>query len=410
MANHKSIAYWHIKNEQYYQELNIFMKDIEMHSKNYKKPSLIYQLEDSREDFIKRFVMDTVTFHLGPNKDSLSFDIIFCICDNVVDEFSVESRVSLVTNNMQYPELSIITYISDTNNFINIFTEMTSTDFNYKKFTNQSNIFFNFPKKNTQITFNGGCIHGNVRTSLDARHSYSIKIYVYDKEEIIQEKKSDLSLKTYNVLKIESQNENILTKIKKDVFTWNFLNNLLYNKSLKQIFEDDDYDTEKCFHLIMPTVKLSDVPPRFIQRYKMENVFQSYIRTWITHEMNKNEKKEPCLNIEKNLTIFNFLLIVSNVFLLPKLCEFYGLDKKCDINITNILFMKLDAIDLIEQILFKSKLIIILSLSGFHKIVFEDGITLSISAGDAVIFSAFIHSKYKVLSDSAEVFIITTEF
>ena len=51
MSHDKSIAYWHIKNENFDKELNTFMKNIEMHSKNYKKSSLIYHLKESREDF-----------------------------------------------------------------------------------------------------------------------------------------------------------------------------------------------------------------------------------------------------------------------------------------------------------------------------------------------------------------------
>jgi hypothetical protein len=408
-----SVRYWqiHPQDETFDEDMDTFLNETRIKEGINKSFSLTDQSETTN-NFIKKFITETTAFHLSRidiENNIRNFNVIFSINSNTNSNFKTEGRINESTKQYEYPVLSINTYISDDYSHVNVFTEMNLNDFNYKKFTDQKSIFFNSPLRNTQLTFDGRKMSGIL--VLNEPHnlieSFSIKINVFNKPEethVINNCDS-IRLPKTKFKSIESK-ENIITQTNDAILNWNFFNNVLYNKKLS---DTSILVCGKCVHFLKSEEPIS-TNTRFIQRFKIENVFQDYILKWITHEISTSigNKNDSC-NLQSTPSILNFLLFVSTVLLLPKICEFYNLDKKCNIDITDMIYLKVFVLKEIQHILDKSKSVIIIGLSGVSTLSFEDGIQLNLSPGEALVYTGYIDRKMKVEEETeSSVIIITT--
>lgn len=399
----ESVRYWQIEASKKFDE-NMEESVMGMiNSKSIEKIFLVDTRKKSSSDFVENFVRETVKFHfskLEKNLNSLNeYDILFSICNNFSNGFVPACREES-DEHTQYPELSIITYVSSCNqNYIQVFTEMSSDDYKYKKFMDQTNIYFNFPRKNTQITFAGRHLSGNIQSDENSTISeaYSIIIHAYKKLEKVPNNvfytNSSTSSDNYSIFEIKESKENIIIKsTTENVFNWEFFNNLLYNKSVEKKIIEEFFECGKCVHLIGSQTS----PKRSIQRYKIENVFQDYIQKWITQEIRSELRSKHIINLHTLSSVFYFILFLLTDHLLPKLCEFSGLEKKNNLNITNIFFLRLRDLEEIQQILQKSSVVGMIGIAGSSELIFGDGLSGSIIAGDCIFFSGTVVQKIDI--------------
>uniref|UniRef100_A0A6C0LQ16 Fe2OG dioxygenase domain-containing protein n=1 Tax=viral metagenome TaxID=1070528 RepID=A0A6C0LQ16_9ZZZZ len=122
-------------------------------------------------DILEKFVFDTALFHVNHHHTEDS--------SNNINDYFIEfwmKNTPLVNNihidcdegereinkNLVYPTKSIITYLND-HLYPTLFTNIDAENYKYKSFEKENNIKLIFPKKNTQVAFDGSKYHGEIK-------------------------------------------------------------------------------------------------------------------------------------------------------------------------------------------------------------------------------------------------------
>ena len=222
------------------------------------KSTDIIDLKRDNYNVIEKAVLEMAYFHLKENNIEFNPDIHIieywskintnddlCTFHFDKDEMLFEKRGKLLG-----PILSCVTYLSDSLDST-LITEMDEDTFKYKKFNSQNKIFISYPRKNTQITFNGNHLHGVVNIFDEYAYKTEERVIlvfnIFDKEisnykyltynNYKNENLNDLISKNEEILEIKSMNKPFI-KIRNDqIFNNNFYDNLFYKRINSTSFE-----------------------------------------------------------------------------------------------------------------------------------------------------------------------------
>ena len=135
--------------------------------------------------YIENFLYDTMIYHL--NNLNLTANYIEFWNKKIINTKSINNwhfdKDEFFYNNYRkfiIPKLTIITYLEDSDIPI-LIPRISHEDYLYKKFEDKTDFIMYFPKKNTQLVFNGGeQMHGvvDIIKSLEEKQEKSRKILV----------------------------------------------------------------------------------------------------------------------------------------------------------------------------------------------------------------------------------------
>lgn len=417
----KEIGYWTIQtSETLDTELESYLNWVIGKKKLYRP----FILNGHGNTFIDSFVTRTVMFHITNDLNaylSEEYEVVYEVRNNRKGTFSKE---------IGEPELTIITYITNpsfcSNDCLHVFTEINLSDYKYKKFELQENIFFYSPQKNTQLTYDGNCFSGF--TGTDAKSDgYHIVINVYPKKVDCLEParfKHDIPTSDIYSFTIVACPEYITQIPDEKMFSWSFFNNLLYNQdnvTVEKMLGEVKPDVGKCLRLTKVSVgDVSDklvLSERKVRGFEIRHVIPPYVLQWIMNDVKKEktdiENNGEIIHLQDRPSIFHFLLFLFNSEILPKLAEYYKSGHKTRLNITNILFLKFEDLHKVkakEREFYYNVIIDLIPKEKNTDILFEeDGAVLSSNGGDAILYACDLHRITDIKKMLEYVIIITIE-
>jgi hypothetical protein len=263
----ENINIWNLSEQIYSDEL---LREIDV---NVAKNSETFLLDMKKTNYsvLEKYVYDIAMFHLKrlQNTENNESECGECGEDEIKDKYYVEFWVkdryqhstlhvdcdeNLKKQELEYsyPLLSSVTYLNDCD-IPTVITNIDMDRYMYKDFEKNLNLFFSFPKKGKQITFDGKYYHGSalLNNDLDNTKSnprYILLVNLWDKQptnisyynnsnNIITDVVFD-SEKLLNLMPEELQEETNLKTIglDKDVMNYRLFEAILYNNKNKCVF------------------------------------------------------------------------------------------------------------------------------------------------------------------------------
>jgi hypothetical protein len=376
-------------------------------------------LDFNKEQFslLEKYVYDIAVFHFKRLKLISETDVNL---NNIVDKYYIEFWVKnkyqtsglhvdcdehLRINNLEYnyPLLSSVTYLND-NNFPTLITNIDIERYMYKEFEKDLSLFFSFPKKNKQITFDGKYFHGSaiiddesqpVNPSDEPR--YILAINFWDKKPTNVEYYKPITCNFYEtneLIHIEfdelKEESNILIfGLDKDIINYNLFDDILYRennhlfKNFKNIvinnsgnesknkitnyklFLDETIEVKKLemqikskYGNIMEEAKeLMDENVcikynRFLQRFVCPKIYCSNVCTWIINECEKyakdnggwtkkRHKNYPTTDLPvENVKVISGFVLNSIKVIGDKIKQSYCLNDEITLNFQDLFIVK----------------------------------------------------------------------
>lgn len=316
-------------NKQKYSILEKYVYDIALF--HLKRLQIIHETDANMNNIIEKYYIEFWT------KKKYDTSLLHVDCDEYLKNKQLEYN---------YPLLSSVTYLNDCK-FPTLITNIDMERYMYKEFEKDLSLFFSFPKKNKQITFDGKYFHGSAviddeLNPLDTSNKdrFIIAINLWDKKPInvgyyqhssyISNFTKDENDKLINIDSVELQEETNLLSIgvDKDIMNYKLFNNLLYKreKHLFKIFKDmivDNSESEsenkitnykifldetievkklesqlktKYGYIVEDAKELMDDNApikynRFLQRFVYHKIYCPNVCTWIINECEKYAKE-----------------------------------------------------------------------------------------------------------------------
>lgn len=377
------IKIWTIKSDNSDEIIN----EIKNYSNNIMSTRLL-NLDQEEFDILEKYIYDIAVFHFKRLNIDISNDYyveFWCKDKFQTHVLHVDcDEVEKLNSNYIYPLISCVTYFNN-NNYPTIITDIEHEDYLFKDFEHKKRIFFSFPEKYKQITFNGKYYHGSSKlsefsdnedrfiiainlwnkkpTSIEYYTSFN-KINKYQKEQLIEITLNEKELqkiylpdniKQYNLLNdiLYNKYEYAFDFLKKDINIENSKDNkniiLLYKKYIlnnKNIKNDIVLDIE---FIKNNTFTLN----RFYQRFIIKNFYNEICCNWIISEAENFASKNgwtttrhinyPTTDIpvEKIPKIFTFIL-ESTKNLCNEIEKYYNLSTDIRFNIIDLFIVKYD--------------------------------------------------------------------
>ena len=433
----------------------------------------LLNLHKDEYDILEKYIFDTAVFHLSQRVEDSSNNIhdYFVefwmknrpLLNNIHIDCDEEDREK--DNKYIYPTKSIIVYLTD-HLYPTIFTNVDIEKYKYKYFDKENNIKLVFPKKNTQVSFDGSKYHGEIRLNdisqvddENERLILAINIWNHKPKNIdFYESCLDVSSKIYNkttsLIKISNINEKHTIDANKQL-NESLFNNLLYKNdvSICSLFKDkilEGLSNEKYYidiydksiynyeyndpdlqrELIMNDLKniaSENIKHnnRFLQRFVYENVFSNHVCKWILFEVNEfvNTHEWKLCRHQNYSTVDIPLQVLNNAFkyclfafssLFKKIFKSYCIPENYTPNIKDMFIVKYELYG--QKSLTSHKdgthLSFNIMLSdandyeggGTH---FDDGLTYYLNPGDVLVHSGFInHGSHDITKGERFVLVV----
>lgn len=434
-----SIKLWTI-NHDYSDEI---INEIKNYSDKISSTRLL-NLEQEHFDILEKCIYDIAVFHFK----RLNIDIIkdYYVEFWCKDKFQTHflhvdcDEVEKLNSNYIYPLMSCVTYFNNDNN-PTIITDVEHEEYLFKDFEYKKGIFFSYPEKYKQITFNGKYYHGSSKFSekySDNEDRFIIAINLWDKKPTsIEYYTSFNTIKKYQkdqLIEI-TLNENEVQKIylPDSIKHYDLLNDILYNKYenaldfLKNDINIENSKDNKNIILLYTKDILNDeniknnvvldiefiknnsfTLNRFYQRFTIEKYYNESLCNWIINESENyasiygwtttRHKHYPTTDIpvEKIPRIFTFVLesikILSN-----KIKKFYNLPNNTNFNVKDLFIVKYicNKQNHLKMHTDGSFITFNIALNESKNYegggtYFEDGLTTNLEQGDVLIHSGLI--------------------
>lgn len=321
-------------------------------------------------DAIEKYIFDITSFHLK-NRD---IDYNNCNIEFSIETQSNNFKIDYNKKSKKYPLFSIITFLDDEINPI-IFTKIDLESYKYKEIPCENTFLCFKPSCFYQIVFDSSTYYGFYK-SINTNGKF-IKINVWDCDI------SDVPIYTSNEINRENDIV-IITPVKKNDFyeTLNYknvINLFLYEKYDKISMLENillKYQENSTIIINNKTIDYYDISflediygnmakelypfvnkgcqniipienNRFYRNKIVQNILSKDICYWIINECEKIDNWETSiypnynnyLNIEKMPSILNFLLFVSNFWLMD-IRKLYNFDDKISLNIKDVFISK----------------------------------------------------------------------
>ena len=429
---------------------SIFEKEIIHQIKNISPGS--YILDESKNDMtlLEKFIYESKLFYSNLY-DNSGCIVEFCIIDediNNLNKFKLNCDINLryTTGKTNSPFLSVLTYFS-TEELAVIISDVTYKNYVFKDFKKNEKFNIFFPKQNQQILFDGSLYYGNADIleknihfkryclviNLWKSNPNNIETFNYpDFDKFVVTTKNDSIIEISNST-VNNKNlyydqelpydfyENMLysqenfkmkeelVKLIKDNYNENFYYTLSYNNDNKEICKKNKIIEDINFMNKLKDDPLIDnvINNRFLQRHLCQNFYSKSICQWIVHECDNYasnnggwssfiNKSYPInhLPIEKVSNIFSFILISFNE-IMQTIKNKYELTVDIDFNIMDLYVIRYDStgvneLDLHRDMGFFTINILLSDPKDFEGdgAYFNDGITINLNQGDAIIHSS----------------------
>ena len=355
---------------------------------------------NEKKTYIEKFIYEKSIYHL--NNRNLSAKYI---------EFWYKSTINMNSvNNWHFdkdekhydkyskfilPKLTIVTYFEDSDVPI-LIPRISPDDYLYKNFEDKHEVFIYFPKKNTQLIFNGGNeIHGvvDILNSIEKEQNKGRKILIVNLWDEIPDGLNivDLNKKIPNNKLINNNNsyiqfKNITDEIKRIIdvnskmFSFEFFNDLLYNKKIKLedsilmdikksykddnknliILKDKDYKSEEIINKInffkdydeINITNKINYKNRFLQRFIIDNIFDKFTCEFIINQAEiysknnngwttKRHDNYPTTDLPVS-NIKNIYVLILEKFksVFDKIGQYYVFPKDVTFNVQDLFIVK----------------------------------------------------------------------
>lgn len=315
------------------------------------------------------------------------------------------------------PLLTTITYLNDSS----IVNMITNLDIEKYKFKNLNDLEFciSFPKKYKHISFPGkfhysqinlqSLYENSVINSEDEKHK-CLYIHLYDKrprDVYFYYEKSE-NVFDSPMLKLNEVKNNKIMDIKKDVFNFDFFDDLIYRNdkvcilTVLSTIDLNDTTNHDIFYFkrdnfnilekINDEYRINIKEAKYDQVFVLEKYLQMEICAWIIHEVehfasNNDGWKENKIDLERVASVFSFIIYSSNL-ILQKIKSLYCIDENSVIKINDISIVK-NTEKFINSNHTDGDIFVKIGLNTFtdFTLQYKNGPHVNIDLGDMVIYS-----------------------
>lgn len=421
-------------------------------------------------DILEKFIYDTAVFHLNHHTDSSNnindYFIEFWIKNTLLINnihIDCDEHEKEMNNNFVYPTKSIITYLND-HLYPTLFTNIDIENYKYKSFEKENNIKLIFPKKNTQVLFDGSKYHGEINLNeifetddKNERLILAINIWKHkptniDLYEPYLSTTNDTYNKTTSLLNIAVNYDKHIIHADKQ-FSETLFDKLLFKNdvSICLLFKDEIQDclAKKNYYIdILDNSIYNDNQPnlqtesllkhienissdsiqinnRFLQRFVYNNFFSREICEWIIFEADEfgNKHGWNTFRHPNYPTIDIPLEVINPVFkccafafrnLFKQIFKSYCITEKYTANIADMFIVKYEVDSQKSLNIHKDgthlSFNIMLSDKNDYEgggTYFDDGITYYLNCGDVLVHSGYInHGSHDITKGARYVLVV----
>jgi hypothetical protein len=247
-----------------------------------EKANYLLDMNKQKYSILERYVYDIASFHLKRLNTHIESD------DDIKNNYYIEfwgkskhatsvlhvdcdEKLKIEQLEYKYPLLSSVTYLNDSNT-PTVITNIDMDRYMYKDFEKDQNLFFSFPKKGKQITFDGKYYHGSAildkEFDVSNEDRYIIAINLWDKPPTNVEYYSDTC---------EKEDDDIII-IQKDHLVYVEPEELTENNNIMHIGVDKDTMNYELFEKILykPENNAFTVFDNVINNYKKSKNLNSH--------------------------------------------------------------------------------------------------------------------------------------
>jgi hypothetical protein len=244
---------WNISDTDYRYELIKSIRENIQYSSN----THLLDFTKKKYSILEKYVHDIAIFHVK-RMGIMSLEnhyIEFWVKDKSTYGLHVDCDESIKNITYKYPLLSCITYLNDNQSKPTIITNIDMECYKYKRFEKQTEIFFSFPVKNKQITFDGRNFHGctsicddsNDERFIIALNIWNVKpnnIEYFNADLCTGTERSEISNDTILVSTTACELEINKQGVSDDIINYDFFNDILYNiKDIKTCYRFKEFTT-----------------------------------------------------------------------------------------------------------------------------------------------------------------------
>jgi hypothetical protein len=319
----------------YYEKLNNFFlmnNNISLQILNPKKNEL---------DILEHFILKTINYHIKNLKKDCNIDNYYIEfwtkkeiyqetnTNNFINNFHIDCDEQLKNTENKFisPLFSCVTYLDDSD-FPLLLTDIDIESYKFKNFCEKNNIMLFFPKKNTQIIFDGSKFHGIVdifnvlskeikkfqrkiiSINVWEKNPININIYNTNKNHIYTE--LDTNINFENVTKKE-------TTYSDHEFKHEFYEKMLYECNNFKLPNDivdkvkNIYNNSNYIEIISTTTKIES------DKFNKKNYIQKLIKD--VNFMNKLDTNDKEKKYDKIINNRFLQRIIYNKFYTKEICE-----------------------------------------------------------------------------------------
>ena len=371
---------------------------------------------------IEKFIYDIAKFHA--NEIGLEdFYVQFHFKSKTNTNNIMKDCKEYINGIYEYPVLSCLTFFNDFDESIIVFTDINDDTYQYKKFSNQKNLYLTIPKKNKQIVFNPKFHSIHIDTNKDA-NNFTLLVNIWNRPSVSKDyigvdMKGDSNLR---IMKNEGSISSVCMNDDSHLLNYEFFENLLYNNEYNDVSKFKEYmncELYSYFHFYIKSEKVIDFvndiffdidmmnnnkiySNRFLQRIHERGYISSSVCKWLLNEIYTYKKKInndiiniPVSNIENIRSYINYL---CHDELHKLIYTKYSLNKPILLNITDIYITQHDSNTECITTKYNNE-----SFMNFHillsdtcefdggEIFFEDGLSIIPNQGDLIIYSSKIN-------------------
>lgn len=454
---------------------------------NYKNNHrYLLNLDKEEYDILEKYVYDSAVFHLSQQSlesqlESKTEDVVTDTSNNIHSyfvEFWIKNRPLLdnlhidcdeheieINNKYIFPTKSIITYLND-HLYPTLFTNVDIEKYKYKYFDKENNIVLIFPKKNTQVSFDGSKYHGEIKLNEISeadddteRLIIAINIWKHNPTNVdFYESCLDVSTTKYNktptLIKISIIPEKHMIDASKQ-FNESLFNKLLYKNDISicslfkdkilegltkdiyciNILDNSIYNYQYNEPLLQVKVIMNDLENissekinqnnRFLQRFVYENFFSNDLCKWILFEVKEFGKTHDWkLCRHQNYSTVDIpLQVLENIFkyclysfcnLFKKIFKSYCIPENYTADVKDMFVVKYEMYGQKSLISHEDgthlSFNIMLSDTTDYEgggTYFYDGLTYYLNAGDVLVHSGFVkHGSHDITKGERFVLVV----
>jgi hypothetical protein len=421
-------------------------------------------------DILEKFIYDTAVFHLNHHTDS-SNNINDYFIEFWIKNTSLLNNIHIdcdehekeLNNHFVYPTKSIITYLND-HLYPTLFTNIDIENYKYKSFEKENSIKLVFPKKNTQVSFDGSKYHGEIKLNEISeaddekeRLVLAINIWKHKPPNIdFYESALDATSETYNkttaLINItdisdkhmihadkqfsETLFDNLLFKndvsicllfkneilycLTKNIYNINIQDNSIYNDN--QTYLQYERIVKDMENISSDSVQLNN---RFLQRFVYNNFFSREICEWIIFEANElgdsygwnvfRHQYHPTVDIPLQVInpVFKFCAYAF-INLFKQIFKSYSIPEKYTADVKDMFIVKYEvdtqkSLNIHKDGTHLSFNIMLSDTSDYEGggTYFDDGLTYYLNRGDVLIHSGYInHGSHDITRGTRYVLVV----